>query len=207
MFSFVIILTCFIRFLNNSTEESFKRNGGRKFRCVFIPFTSFFSSQDRPGLHDLKYVHTYFVFCLKKQVSNFPTHDETGLGAIFHQALVTSIENSNKKWKNCRFTYNERYLIGKYTAIHGPIAAVKQLKKSHPHLEFGESTARSLRERYHNKWMSSDHSAVIQKKQVRSPLMLGAIDQKVQNFLIILREELRRQSLQIMQHKHWLTEV
>ena len=189
MFSFVIILTCFIRFLNTSTEESFKRNGGRKFRCVFIPFTSFFSSQDTRFTW---FKICTYIFCL---------------GAIYHQAVVTSIENSNKKRKNCRFTYNERFLIGKYTAIHGPVAAVKQLKKSHPHIEFGESTAISLRKRYHNKWMSSDHSAVIQKKQVRSPLILGAIGQKVQNFLIILREELWRQSLQIMQHKHWLTEV
>ena len=73
------------------------------------------------------------------------------------------------------FTDNERFLIGKYAAIHGPIAAVKKFKKSHPHLKFGENTARSLREKYHDKCKSSDRSTVIQKKQVGRPLMLGTI--------------------------------
>ena len=78
------------------------------------------------------------------------------------------------------FTVNVHYWeAGEYTAIHGPIAAVKKFKKSHQHLKFGESTARSLRERYHGKCKSSDRSTVIKKRQVKRLLMLGAIDQKV----------------------------
>ena len=103
--------------------------------------------------------------------------------------MVTSIESTDKKRKNCRFTDNERYLIGKYAAIHGPIATVKKFKRSHPHLKFGESTARSFREKYHDKIKSSDISSIIKKKQVGRPLVLGAIDQKVQNFLAILRRK------------------
>ena len=34
-----------------------------------------------------------------------------------------------------------------YTADHGPMATAKKFKKSHPRLKFGESTAKSLRER------------------------------------------------------------
>ena len=100
--------------------------------------------------------------------------------------MVTSIENSNNKRKGCRFNYNKIFLIGKHAAIHGPIAAVKKFKTSHPHLKFGESTARSLRERYHNNFKSSERSTVIQKNQVEYPLTLGAIDHKVHNFLMIL---------------------
>ena len=47
---------------------------------------------------------------------------------------------------------------------------VKKFKKSHPHLKFGEST-RSLSERHHDKCKSSDHSTVIQKKQIGRLLM------------------------------------
>ena len=42
----------------------------------------------------------------------------------------------------------ERFLIGKYTAINDPNAAVKKFKKSHPHLKFGEIQARALRKKY-----------------------------------------------------------
>ena len=106
-----------------------------------------------------------------------------------HTVVTTVIQNSSKKWKNCRFTDNERYVLGKYTAIHGPVAAVKQCKKSHSHLEFWESTVRSLRKKYHEKFELSKHSTVIAKKQVGRALMFGAIDEKVRHFLMILRRK------------------
>ena len=65
-------------------------------------------------------------------------------GAIDRQSVVNWVENSNKKRKNCWFTDNERFLIGKYAAIEGPITAVKKFKKFHQHLKFGESTTRRL---------------------------------------------------------------
>ena len=42
----------------------------------------------------------------------------------------------------------EQHLIGKYTPVHGPSATVKEFRKTHPHLKFGESTARSIRAKY-----------------------------------------------------------
>ena len=97
--------------------------------------------------------------------------------------------HSSKKQKNCRFYDNERYVIGKYAAIHGQISAVKKFNKSNPHLEFGESTARSLRNKYTEKHKLSEHSIVIATKQVGHPRMLGAIDEKVRHFLMIIRRK------------------
>ena len=111
--------------------------------------------------------------------NEFPTQEESGLGKLDHTAVTTAIKNSSKKRKNCRFTDNERYVIGKYAVIYGPIAAVKKFKKSHLHPKFGESIARSLRKKYHEKLKLSEHSTVIAKKQVGRPLMLEAIDEKV----------------------------
>ena len=125
-------------------------NEGKKFRRVFIPFTNFLSSQDRSGFDGWICVHKDFAFCLEDQVSDFLTHDETGLGAIDHQAVGNSVENSNKKWKNCWFTDNEKFRIAKYAADEGPIAAVKKFKKFHQNLKFDESTTRSLGQRYHD---------------------------------------------------------
>ena len=96
------------------------------------------------------------------------------------------MKNSNKKRKNCRFTNNERFLIRKYIGIHRPIAAVENFNKSQRYLKFGESTARGVRERYHDKCKSPDGSLVIQKK-LRPLLMRGTIDQKIQIFQMILR--------------------
>ena len=177
MSSFFIILTYFIRFGNDSTEDSFGKTFNYKtfdliYRCtqkrflfviycheqwrkkiqacVFIPFTNFLSSQDRSGLDGWICVHKDFAFCLEDQVSDFLTHDETGLGAIDYQAVGNSIENSNKKWKNCWFTDNEKFRIAKYAANEGPIAAVKNFKKFHQNLKFDESTTRRLGQRYHD---------------------------------------------------------
>ena len=219
MYSFFIILTYFIRFRNDSTEDSFGKTFNYKtfdliYRCahkrflfviycheqwrkkiqacVFIPFTNFLSSQDRSGLDGWICVHKDFAFCLEDQVSDFLTHDETGLGAIDHQAVGNSVENSNKKWKNCWFTDNEKFRIAKYAANEGPIAAVKKFKKFHQNLKFDESTTRSLGQRYHDMqiiWLLY-HNAKKKQKQVGRPLMVGIKDRKVQqNFLMIWRRE------------------
>ena len=83
-------------------------------------------------------------------MENFPSQDETSLGVLGYNAVRTSLqkETLKKKRKNSWFSDEERYQIGKYASIYGPTAAVKKFKKSHPHLKFGESTARSLRTKY-----------------------------------------------------------
>ena len=89
-------------------------------------------------------------------------------------------------WSFYVFSFNrkpsrkhERYLIGKYAAIHGATTVVKKFKKSHPHLKFGESTARSLRDKYCEISKSSEHTAVLQKMQRGRPLMLVLWTQKL----------------------------
>ena len=82
---------------------------------------------------------------------------------------------------NTKFTEKERFLIGKYTAINGPSTTVRKFQTSHPHLKFGESQARALRKKYLDQ----------QKKSPKRgrPLMLGALDEKVRNFLQIVRRK------------------
>ena len=81
---------------------------------------------------------------------NFPLQDETSLGVLDYNAVRTSLqkETLKKKRKNSWFSDEERYQIGKYASIYGPTAIVKKFKKSHLHLKFAESTARSLRTKY-----------------------------------------------------------
>ena len=114
----------------------------------------------------------------------FPTQEESGPGILDHTAVTTTIQNSSKKRRNCRFNDNERYVIGNYTAIHGSITALKKFKSSLSNLEFGESNARSLK-----KLKLSEHSTVIAKKRVGRLVMLGTIYEKVRHFLMILKEK------------------
>ena len=66
---------------------------------------------------------------------------------------------------------------------------VRKFKKSHPHQEFGESTAISLRKMYHEKLKLSEHSTVLAKKQVGRPLMLGDIDDEGKHLVMIVRRK------------------
>ena len=127
----------------------------------------------------------------ENQVASMPAPEETELGKMEYDTVVTSIREKTKKQKrkNSRFTDSDRYPIGKYAAIYGATAAVKKFKKSHPHLKFGESTARSLRDKYCEMSKSSEHAAVLQKMQRGRPLVLGTLDEKVKNFLTILRRK------------------
>ena len=64
------------------------------------------------------------------------THEESGLGVIEYSEVVAAL-NEKKPFE-----------IGKYAAVNGATNAVKQFKKAHPHLTFGESTASKLKDRY-----------------------------------------------------------
>lgn len=115
-------------------------------------------------------------------------HEIVELGAVKYQPIKHNIRNI-KKTGYTKFTDKERFLIGKYAAINGPIAAVRKFKTSHPHLDFGESQARALRKKY----LANQKSANVEKKIVPlkrgRPLMLGTVDEKVQVFLQLLRRK------------------
>jgi len=119
-----------------------------------------------------------------------PTEQESSLGIIEYQAVVSSVENNmKKKRENVKLTDKERYDIGKYCSIHGAIAAIRKFKKSHPHIKLLESTARSLRKKYEELLKSKSGKTELTKLKRGRPLMLGSVDEKVKNFLMILRRK------------------
>ena len=80
-------------------------------------------------------------------MENIPSQEKTSLGVLDHDAVYSSLEASTKKKKrkNSTFSHEGHYQIGQYASVHGPNAAVKTFRRTHPHLKFGESTARSFR--------------------------------------------------------------
>lgn len=74
---------------------------------------------------------------------------------------------------------------------HGPVATVKKFRKSHPHLNFGESTVRGLRAKYEEllKSETAGELASIPKLKRGSSFMLGELHEKVKNFLHVLRRK------------------
>ena len=87
-----------------------------------------------------------------------------------------------------KFREKESFLIGKYTAINGPGAAVRKFRKSHPHLKFGESQARALRKKY----LDQEKKRPNVNKKIGTlnrgrPFMLDTVDKKVCNFLQIVK--------------------
>ena len=133
----------------------------------------------------LKFEHIF----LDQPTCLFPKKEECALGELDYATVKTFLQQPKKKRVNSKFTENERYLIGKYTAINGPSAAVKKFKKSHSHLKFGESTARNLREKYCKVIKNNANITKIPKAKLGRPLMLGNLDEQVKNFLLILRRK------------------
>ena len=123
-------------------------------------------------------------------LSHVLTQDESCLG-LMEYSVVKDAYQEKKLWKKrVKFTEKERFEIGKYAAIHGATKSVKQFKKTHKHLNFGESTARKLRDRY--KEFTKTNRAVCNKMphlQRGRPLMLGTLDEKVRHFLVKLRKK------------------
>ena len=91
------------------------------------------------------------------------------------------------------FTDIERFLIGKYASVYGPTKAVRKFKKAHPHLKFGESTARAFRAKYKSVMKDLPEPSadvVLSKKKAGRPLLLGnEIDKKVQEFCICYKRK------------------
>ena len=135
-------------------------------------------------------------------MENFPSQDKISLGVLDYNTVLTSLqkERLKKKRKNSWFSDKERYqntqnthnnVIGKYTSINRPTAAVKKFKKSHLHLKFGKSTTRSVRTKYEEllkKKKAENFSKISLRKRSR-PLMLGTLDAKIQTFLHVLRRK------------------
>ena len=69
------------------------------------------------------------------------------MGVIECNSLKKTLEKKSGR-VDTKFTEKERFLIGKYTAVNGPDAAVRKFRKPHPHLKFGESQPRALRKKY-----------------------------------------------------------
>ena len=88
------------------------------------------------------------------------------------------------------FNDNERFLVGKYASVCDPKKAVRKFKKTHPHLKFGESTARDFRTKYESVLKDLPEPStdvVLSKKKAGQPLLLGnEIDKKVQEYLHML---------------------
>ena len=126
-------------------------------------------------------------------MENLPSQEETSLGVLDYNAVRDAMEKQSKtkKRKNCSFTDEERFKIGEYTSVHGPAAAVKKFKKTHPHLKFGESMARSFRAKYEEllKKQTRDQTSKITLQKRGRPLMLGCLDEKVQSFLHVLKRK------------------
>ena len=86
------------------------------------------------------------------------------------------------------FSDDERYTIGKYASIHGPMAAVKKFQSIHPKLN--ESTVRAFRAKYHGilkKSCANTQKKITSLKRGR-PLLLGSLDEIVKQFLLTLRK-------------------
>ena len=81
--------------------------------------------------------------------------------------------------------------MGKYTTVNGATNAVKQFKKTHPHLTFAESTTRKLRDRYNNntKQKRAVDNKIPRLKRGRSLLLGAVLDEKMKHFSLQLRKK------------------
>ena len=105
------------------------------------------------------------------------TQGEASLGRIEYQATVSSVQNSlNKKRENIKLADKEQYDIGKYSSVHGASIAIRKFKKSNP----------SLKKKYEEWLKLKSNKTVLSKMKRGRPLMLGSLDKKVKNFLLIL---------------------
>lgn len=115
---------------------------------------------------------------------------KTSFGIIDYEAVtdaVTSATNkSTKRNRYQKWSPTERFDIGKYAALHGHAAAVRRFAKKEKPLN--ESSVRRFVKLYHEELKK----ASIQERNVQDKLapiqrgrklMLGSLDQKVQNYL------------------------
>ena len=92
-----------------------------------------------------------------------PTQEETSLGVVKYNSVTESLSKiSTKRGRYKTYSDDDRYEIGLYAALHGPMSAVKKYKKKHPQL--GESTVRTFRDKYHKSLKASHEKTSISWK-------------------------------------------
>ena len=124
--------------------------------------------------------------------SALPTSEENNLGAVTNAEIHSEIllqESRRKNKKNAKFTPDERFKIGEYTAIHGPVAAIRKFKRTHPHITLCESTTRNLKKKYLAKMSKSPASKEITSATRGPKLMLGEMDEKILKYLELIRRK------------------
>ena len=89
----------------------------------------------------------FYVLFFCRHIVVASNRKRSGLGVIEYDSLKETLEKKLKN-VNTKFTDNECFLIGKYTAIDVPGAAVQKIRESHPRLKFRESQARKLCKKY-----------------------------------------------------------
>ena len=126
---------------------------------------------------------------------SFTLQEESGgVRAVEYESVKEKLSsvNNDRRCKYNKFKDEDRYMIGKYAAIHGTAAALRKFKKSFSHYRLTESTVRAMREKYHRVLKSQSSSSPIKKLSLLKrgrPLMLGSLDEKVQKFLVALRSK------------------
>ena len=126
------------------------------------------------------------------ELPSFPAQKEINLGVVEYVSVRISISDANdSRGHYQRFSDEDRFAIGKYAAVHGPMATVKKFKPKFPHLK--ESIVRTFRDKYRNTLKRNRGSSSPVKKLATMtrgrPLMLGKLDEKVKNFLLALRRK------------------
>lgn len=126
--------------------------------------------------------------------STWNVQGESGLGSLDYEAAVEAASNSEKQSKKRKpyqkWTSEERFKIGKYAAINGPVATARKFgSNSRP---INESTVRVFCKMYKAelKAASKEKRSVETKLAVLPrgrPLLLGSLDQMVQRFLLAVR--------------------
>ena len=133
--------------------------------------------------------------CIEKSLSfsftelpSFPTQKESNLGVVEYVSVRKSISDANhSRGHYQRSSDEDRFVIGKYSAVHDPMAIVKKFKPKLSQLK--ESTVRTFQDKYRNILKRNRGSSSPVKKlatMTRSrPLMLRKLDEKVKNFLLV----------------------
>ena len=91
------------------------------------------------------------------------THEERGVGVIEYSEVVATLNEKKLAKKRVQLTEEECLVIGKNAAVNGATNVAKRFKKTHPQLNFSESTARKLRDRYNENEITKQEQAILNK--------------------------------------------
>ena len=126
--------------------------------------------------------------------SLLPISAETGLRQVENSAIVSVVENVEKKRKpQCKYTDSDRYKIARYASQHGPCRAAAHYKKIYPTIRV--STVREFLKKYIKQLDAAKRSNTSPEKRIVNlergrPLMVGvSIDEKVRKFLMALHRK------------------